>query len=1419
MKELKKKRRNAKAALTRQGKALQLLIDGNRPAMEVRALVHKVELTFDDLVQKYEKYTEQIDEDEEFENEEDWLAECQQRFIVLKCRATDHIEAAEPSMYASTENADSVTSVPMMSHPETSYPASSVPVTSVPVTSIPVISVPVTSFSTMPVNEVPAPNMTCSFKMEKPKLPKFSGDVREFFTFRADFKYMVDGRYHKRDAIALLRTCLYGKPLDLIKGLGSDYDAAWEYLNSIYGDPRFVADIITQDIVKFKPLKDDDDSRFCELVHLIKRSYNILKEVGRPHDMDNNRMLAMVEKKMNTDDRKVWFRVLEGEKRQASLESLMDWMTAKMRSRMRATAPVRSTAHAATVSHLSKTTPTNKTAYTSYKCWPCQTSDHWVDQCPRIISMNPTDRMKVMKENHACFSCLKKAGRNHNLTTCSRRRQCPEKYNGAPCKMFHHPLLHNNPNPSIGASSVGVASVKSGEALLPIIQAELLGSQNFRVLGNVLLDTGAQISLIKTSVAENLKLQGQDVTITIHKVGGEEEELMTKLYQVYIRPVNKVQTYVLKVIGIPHITEEMAEIHLMQISQHFSLPISEIHREKGSVDILIGIDNAKMHIGETREVGNLVARHSPLGWVIFGPTPGGHAKSSRILHVSLSSPVDMTDFWTTEAMGVATKVCTCKPEKQSPIDLKEAMVIEQSCQKIGKQWMIPYPWKKEANLLPDNKSQAEKRLQSTSHRLLKNLSQAEAYHTQMMEMCEMGFARKLSTEEMEKYHGPVHYISHHAVIRPEKKSTPLRIVFNSSATYQGHQLNSYWMKGPDLLNNIFGVILRFRENAVAVIGDISKMYHRILIPERDQHVHRYLWRDLKTDRVPDVYVKTVLTFGDKPAPAMAQIALRKTAEQAEDVYPDAAKVLKQNTYMDDICSSVHTKAEAKKLTSDIDRVLDEGGFRVKGWLSSEPQEEDANCSPSQETEKNLLDTMNEEKVLGTVWNHKEDKMCYKVSIEFIKNQAEDVKIKLTKRKVLSQIARIFDPVGFASAFLIRGKIGLQRLWQQGLHWDEMLSPIEQKQWVQLFAEMDGLNCVKFDRCLTPPDVVGHPMLCIFSDASEEAFGTCAYLRWSLRGGTYGVRFVTAKSRVAPLKKLTIPRLELQAAVMASRLYKTISEEIELKIEQTVFLCDSMIVLGWIRSQARGFKPFVSNRVSEIQDNTDPAQWRHIPGELNVADDVSRGIAVSQLSNRWKSGPDFLYLAEEDWPKDESKIDQTEEDGERRKTQSVFITTVKTDVIDCTRYSTWRRLIRVTAFVQRFIWNAHTKRQRAEETKKGPLSSSELKDAERYWILRAQTNLHDRLHNGEFKALTPYDDADGVLRVGGRIDKAVTAYATRHPALLPYNHPISLLITRQVHQVGHSGVATTVAKIRSKYWILKAHRLAKTVKFRCVQTAA
>ncbi|XP_046856140.1 uncharacterized protein LOC124449244 [Xenia sp. Carnegie-2017] len=496
---------------------------------------------------------------------------------------------------------------------------------------------------------------------------------------------------------------------------------------------------------------------------------------------------------------------------------------------------------------------------------------------------------------------------------------------------------------------------------------------------------------------------------------------------------------------------------------------------------------------------------------------------------------------------------------------------------------------------------------------------------------------------------------------------------------------------------------------------------------------------------------------------MAQVALRKTADEGASKNPRADKVIKDNSYIDDILDSVATNEEAIGLTKTIDSILDSGGFHVKGWqsnreLNRKDDQEDGN-------EVDVAHGKQESKVLGLAWNKKEDVLKYK------------------------------------------------ELWQQGLDWDHELLQSDQTKWLTYFKEMDQLNEISLKRCLCPVVMIEPPILCAFADASRKAFGTCAYLRSIGPTGVVNVRFVAAKSRVAPLKELTIPRLELQAAVLASRLCKTIQNELLIPLKESVLFTDSAIVLAWIRSQGRRPKPFVSSRIGEIESNVQPAQWRHIPTDQNVADGVSRGLRVVELSDIWKNGPEFLYLPKEEWPVENAKPDAKEVERECRRSKYVGAVTTSVNLIDSERFSSLRKLVRVTAWVLRAKSTLLAKvRSTAKDTARGDcLTPAELERSRTFWIKRAQKKIRAQVKSEELRSLSPFTDEEGTVRVGGRIDNSLVSYETKHPALLPYNHQISKLIVEEFHKRGHHGVATTVAKIRRMYWIIRAHNLAKSIK--------
>ena len=331
-----------------------------------------------------------------------------------------------------------------------------------------------------------------------------------------------------------------------------------------------------------------------------------------------------------------------------------------------------------------------------------------------------------------------------------------------------------------------------------------------------------------------------------------------------------------------------------------------------------------------------------------------------------------------------------------------------------------------------------------------------------------------------------------------------------------------------------------------------------------------------------------------------------------------------------------------------------------------------------------------------------------------------------------------------------------------------------------------------------------------------AFGTCSYIRWQLADGKFGVRFV-AKSRVAPLKEFTIPRLELQAAVLASRLAKSILEETRLKMRRTLFFSDRRVTLAWIQGTPRSFKPFVSRRVSEIQTNSNPTDWHHCPTAENVADDLTKGITPEQLEGRWFNGPTFLTLPEEEWSMETGMASKHEVDKERRKVIVTAPVTVTQPIFDCQRYSKWKRTVRITAYVQRFCRALRVKHDHDDKNMQRELehlTTEERQAAEEYWFKHAQSSLVRRLKEEEFKTLSPFVDDRKIIRVGRRVDPSLVSYENERPVLLPYDHYLSKIVVRDAHEVGHNGVAAMVAKTRKKYWIIKAHRIAKVLKSRC-----
>ena len=409
------------------------------------------------------------------------------------------------------------------------------------------------------------------------------------------------------------------------------------------------------------------------------------------------------------------------------------------------------------------------------------------------------------------------------------------------------------------------------------------------------------------------------------------------------------------------------------------------------------------------------------------------------------------------------------------------------------------------------------KLKSTEKRLLKDKNYAQIYQRQTDDMISWGVARKVNSEELSEYNGPIHYIAHHAVLKPDSKRTPCQIVFNRSANFHGHILNEYFPKGPDIMNKLFGVLLRFREERVDFIGDISKRFHSIKIALRDQMTHLFLWKDLVIEKGPDTYAIKAVNMGDRPSTTIAIVALKKTAERKQKELPEAAKTISDNSYMDVIIDSVPNQQEATKRTREIEEILNTGNFKIKEWTMTGMEKLNHNSTRDQEDVKALtqisVNNSVTENVLGMKWDYQKDNIMYDIKNQHTQPYSFSINNATTesisKRQILAIVNGIYDPLGLISPFTVRTKILMRKLWtQKTIDWDDPIPESLQKEWQTFFKEIHTLKSLSFPRSIKQENAIGKPDLVIFSDGSREAYGAVAYTRWQTTDGSYKCRLVT-----------------------------------------------------------------------------------------------------------------------------------------------------------------------------------------------------------------------------------------------------------------------------------------------------------------------
>ncbi|XP_033361876.1 uncharacterized protein LOC117240109 [Bombus vosnesenskii] len=368
----------------------------------------------------------------------------------------------------------------------------------------------------------------------------------------------------------------------------------------------------------------------------------------------------------------------------------------------------------------------------------------------------------------------------------------------------------------------------------------------------------------------------------------------------------------------------------------------------------------------------------------------------------------------------------------------------------------------------------------------------------------------------------------------------------------------------------------------------------------------------------------VVFDGSAPTPYLAIRCLKQLAEDEGHRFPRAAQVLQRDFYVDDALTGAETKDEALTLRTELTNLLQLAGLNIRKWASND-NDLLHGLSLEETNHQHFLGDSQTLKTLGVLWNSSDDSILYSVEVK-------PTPSRVTKRIISSEIAKIYDPLGLLAPVIVRAKMLLQRIWSSKIDWDESL-PIElHTEWERYYAQLPLLNNVRFPR----KAIIESAMeieLHGFCDASEKAYGACIYLRTLNTNGRVWTQLLTAKSKVAPLKCQTIPRLELSGALLLTSLMSTIQQALSHKITRTIYWTDSTIVLHWLNTSPHTLKTFVANRVSEIQTKTSIRDWRHVPTDDNPADLISRGQTPEEFLRPtiWQHGPAWLYQSEGYWP--------------------------------------------------------------------------------------------------------------------------------------------------------------------------------------------
>ncbi|XP_057688209.1 uncharacterized protein LOC130913548 [Corythoichthys intestinalis] len=1068
-------------------------------------------------------------------------------------------------------------------------------------------------------------------------------------------------------------------------------------------------------------------------------------------------------------------------------------------------------------------------------CAYCESNEHYLSQCTEVAKLSKEQLKEWIQTNKRCWRCA----RAHLAVHCTLKKPCSR------CQGKHLLALHEiNAKPERGPQEVAVKEesclVSSSSRSLYLDRPDAGNKVMLKVVPILIhygartmntfaiLDDGSERSMLLPSAVKALGIKGIPEDLPLRTVRQDIEVLPG--YTVSFRissATNPHTSYQIKgAFTASRLSLAKHTYPVERLKQKFrhlqGLPIPAFTEAEPS--LLIGSDQPHL-VTPIQPVrlgppGSPAAIHTRLGWTLQGPVQpmGRHTNSVQCLFTS--SPPQLEELYKHVERLWQMDTVPHRPEKEvmrSKQDKMAVALLKAKTVRVNvegtRRYATPLLRHPDMPLLKATRDSVMPLLRSTERRLEKNPTQAEAYKKEIQKLLDSGAVREVTSETP---HEEEWFIPHHLVSHNGK----CRLVFNCSHQFLGQSLNQYLLAGPTLGASLLGVLLRFRERPIAVSGDIKGMFHQVRVLPEDRSLLRFLWRDLNVDETPRVFEWHVLPFGTTCSPCCATYALQCHVENSGDTEGDLKFSVENCFYVDNCLQSLRTPDQAKSLVTRLRALLATAGFDLRQWacndatvLSHLPQEARSESLDKWLTQDNADP---QESTLGLSWNWETDSLSYKhrpVSYE-----------TLTLRNIYKVLASQYDPLGYLLPYSTRAKLIVRQLWDRQRGWDDANLPSELVQaWSNWEGELEYLPAVSLPR----PYVSTESKLestsyevHIFADASEKAYGAVAYLRTEDGEGRVQLSFILARSRVAPKRTQSIPRLELCAALVAAQLAHLLKKELTLEVTQIVLWSDSTTVLAWLQSQSCRFKVFVGTRVTEIQELTQDCNWRYVGSADNPADDLTRGKSLRDLAkpNRWSLGPPFLQQSSDTWP-EKPVTEPLADSSELRKATFCALAVTTPTSSSGPVYDTWQQLIQ-----------AKVQELQGQSSPGSSPSAREYQRAEREVLLQAQQQSFPEdfkllsegkpvLSKSRLLTLSPeMDRSSGLLRVGGRLRRSEgLSDSVLHPIVLDPSHPVTkLLIQKYDADLNHPGPERVYAEMRRSFWILRGREAVRRHQHSCVE---